>query len=250
MKQRLYKEMNDLEWRHWWFVGRKEIILYLLRHFISRTFHTDKLNRLSILDIGCGCGQMLEAITSFTNPMGMDCSDEALFYCKKKFSGPLKKGCLPSDIPYEKKSIDVVLVLDVLEHVEDDCTSLHSIFDLLKTGGMAIITVPAFMSLWSAHDEVHHHKKRYRIPELRGILAQAGFKIMKISYFNSFLFLPIAIIRYSNRFFKRKKFSDAILPNKTINYLLLKLFSFEKYLLRVMNFRFGVSIIAIVVKKN
>lgn len=104
------------------------------------------------------------------------------------------------------------------------------------------------MSLWSNHDVVHHHKRRYTLSELKKKLSYAGFKVEKISYYNSILFIPIFITRQIHRLLKIESGSDAKMPNKLINFILKSIFSFERYILKIFNMHFGVSIIAVIKK--
>jgi len=126
--------------------------------------------------------------------------------------------------------------------------SLKTIKELLTATGTAIITVPAYMFLWSHFDEINEHKRRYTLTELKNKLEQAGFRIEKISYYNTFLF-PIAyVVRKLNNFLGRNGVSDIEMPSDIMNNLLRRVFSSEKSLLRYCNFPFGVSVLAVVKK--
>jgi hypothetical protein len=104
------------------------------------------------------------------------------------------------------------------------------------------------MFLWSEHDVLNEHKRRYTLEELKGKLIDAGFTIEKISYFNTFLFPLISLVRMINNLLKRKGASEIDLPHPAINYIVEKIFSLEKYFLRIMNFPIGVSVLAVVRK--
>ena len=88
-----------------------------------------------------------------------------------------------------------MLSLDVIEHVDNDVHILESLYEIVKPGGHLIITVPAFESLWSEHDEINQHKRRYRVPRLRKMMENAGFEVSRITYCNSTLFLPVMAMR-------------------------------------------------------
>ena len=240
MEKYIYQELYELENKHWWFVSKKNIVI----GFIKKYLHVSKENK--ILDVGCGSGLMLNDLTGFGTVCGMDSSDEAIKFSKLVFNGEVKEGYIPGRIPYPEKHFDLILALDVLEHLEDDVKSIDDIKAHLNDNGICIITVPAYMFLWSYHDKVHEHKRRYTSKELYQKLRAAGFNILKLSYYNTLLFLPILLLRTVNKIFKRESGSDAKMPNRYLNYMLQKVFTFECSLLKFFNMGFGVSIIAVV----
>lgn len=240
MQKYLYKELYDLEKKHWWFIGKRKIVLSLMRRYLDY----DASNK--ILDAGCGSGLMLNAIKEFGQVYGMDYSEDAIKFSKLVFDGEVKQGYMPENVPYDKNYFNAIIALDVIEHIEDDRSALKDLNEHLTHNGICVITVPAYMSLWSNHDVVHQHKRRYTLSELKEKLSSAGFKIEKISYYNSALFIPIFIVRKIHNLFKVDSGSDAEMPNKFINFILEKLFSFERHILKVFNMPFGVSVIAVV----
>jgi len=240
MEKELYKELFDVERKHWWFLSKRNIILSLLKLKVKVS------PGLKLLDAGCGCGLTLSGLDHWGETWGMDSAEEALDYSKIFFKGNLVQGRLPDHVPFPDGNFDVIMALDVLEHIENDPDALKTLYNKLKHGGFFFITVPAFMQLWCYHDDSHHHKRRYNRKELGTKLQAAGFNIEKISYYNTLLFFPILIVRAVNKIFKtNKSHSDASLPGKVMNFLLLKIFTFEKFLLRSFNLPFGVSLLAI-----
>jgi 2-polyprenyl-3-methyl-5-hydroxy-6-metoxy-1,4-benzoquinol methylase len=238
----MYRIFFRIQKEHWWFVTKKRIVLDSInRHFT-------KYNDVKILDIGCGSGLMLNALENLGKTYGMDMSDEAINFSKEIYTGPVLKGGLPTEIPFEENFFDIITALDVIEHVDLDVESLKTIHSRLTTKGIAVITVPAYMFLWSSFDEINNHKRRYTRNELNLKLVESGFKVIKISYYNTLLFPLILIIRVINNLLKRNAESDVDMPNKFINYILKIIFGLEKYLLRITNFPFGVSILAVVKK--
>lgn len=240
MQKYLYKELYDLEKKHWWFIGKRKIVVSLMRKYLAY----DASNK--ILDAGCGSGLMLNDLKEFGQVYGMDYSKEAIKFSKLVFDGEVKQGYMPENIPYDKNYFNGIIALDVLEHVEKDGLAIKALNEHLTHNGICIITVPAYMSLWSNHDVVHEHKRRYTLSELKEKLSNADFKIEKISYYNSILFIPIFIVRKIHRLLKIDSGSDAEMPNKFINFILGKLFLFERHILKVFNMPFGVSVIAVV----
>lgn len=242
MEKSFYRIFFEVQKKHWWFVAKKKIVLDLIDRYVPA-----KGNH-KILDIGCGSGLMLNALEQIGETNGMDMSEDAINFSKEIFRGTVKKGMLPDNIPYEKEYFSLVVALDVIEHVDDDRAALSAIRSHIAPGGQAVITVPACMFLWSEHDVLNEHKRRYTLEELKMKLLDAGFTIEKISYFNTFLFPLISLVRMVNNLLKRKGGSDVDLPHPAVNYIVEKIFSLEKYFLRFMNFPMGVSVLAVVRK--
>lgn len=243
MDSSYYRIFFEVQKKHWWFVAKKKIVLDMIRRFVP-----DRDGGHRILDIGCGSGLMLNALEQIGETSGMDMSDEAIGFSREIFSGTVKKGFLPDNVPYGSEHFSLVTALDVIEHVQDDRAALKAIRARMVPGGQAIITVPACMFLWSEHDVLNEHQRRYTRSELREKLIEAGFIIEKISYFNTLLFPAISLVRVINNMLKRKGGSDVDLPSPSVNYILEKIFSAEEFLLRFMNFPIGVSVLAVVKK--
>lgn len=243
MDKSLYRIFFDIQQKHWWFTTKKAIILDIIDN-------TRQPNRdISSLDIGCGAGLMLGALAERGHTSGMDMSDDAIGFSREIFDGTVKKGSLPDDVPYEADSFTLITALDVIEHVEDDIGALKALHSRLVNDGVAVITVPAYMFLWSAHDEVNQHKRRYTAKELASKLAAAGFSIEKLSYFNTLLFPIVYVVRKLNNMLGRDGASDVEMPGGVANFILTKIFGLEKYLLRFMDLPFGVSIVAVARKQ-
>jgi SAM-dependent methyltransferase len=200
------------------------------------------------LDIGCGSGLMLNALEDIGQTYGMDMSDEAISFSKEIFTGTVKKGMLPDEVPYEENFFDLITALDVIEHVDRDIDSLKAMHSRLIAGGKAVITVPAYMFLWSSFDDVNEHKRRYTLNELNEKLVQAGFTVEKITYYNTLLFPVVLVVRILNNILNRDGSSDIDMPSKPLNFVLKQIFGLEKYLLKFVNLPFGVSILAVVRK--
>ncbi len=236
------KSLFDLFYRienyHWWCLGRKEIIHFLLKKYV-------KNKRNKILDIGCGTGGMLEMLKEFGDVKGVDVSTDAIKFSRKYFKNAIFKGRLPNEIPFQNSSFDLISLLDVLEHTEDDLKSLKKVYDLLKDKGVLVLTVPAYKLLWNDLDLMSGHKRRYVSLNLKKKVQKAGFKVQKISYFNSLLFPIVALIK---RFKKGDPKSEFLLLPPTINSLLKKIFSIEKYIILKSRIPFGASIILIAKK--
>ena len=242
MNNKMYSIFFEIQKNHWWFVIRKNIVLDFIDRFII------KKDQMKVLDIGCGSGLMLNSLSDVGQTFGMDMSDEAIIFSKEISNCRVEKGALPDQLPYQESFFDLVTALDVIEHIDNDIDSIKAIHTLLVPGGKAIFTVPAYMFLWSAHDEVNHHKRRYTLRELNEKLVQADFTVEKITYYNTFLFPVIFLVRMLNNILNRDGASDMDMPGRVMNCVLKKIFSFEKYLLRYFDLPFGVSVLAIVRK--
>ena len=238
----MYRMFFVVQKKHWWFVTKKEIVLDAIDRYFNQ--HTG----VKVLDIGCGSGLMLNALEHVGQTFGMDMSDDAISFSKEIFNGKVEKGFLPDQIPYAENYFNLITALDVIEHVDEDVDSLKAIRGHLVADGKDVITVPAYMFLWSKFDEMNEHKRRYTLTELNAKLEQAGFTVEKISYYNTLLFPVVFVVRMLNNLFKRDGSSDVDMPNAPLNFVLKKIFGLEKYLLRFINLPFGVSILAVVKK--
>jgi SAM-dependent methyltransferase len=179
-------EMYALEDRHWWFVGKRLLVGALLSPV--------DLRGRRVLDVGCGTGGVLSSIGADAVAVGVDRSRAALAYCRRRGIGRL--ACADGDrLPFAADSFDVVTMLDVLEHFDDEAGLLASVRALLRPGGTLLVSVPAFQFLWSKHDEVLQHVRRYTARRLRRVLADAGFIVDRVSYTNVVAFPPAFVVR-------------------------------------------------------
>ena len=241
MQKYLYQDLYNLEETHWWHKAKRNLVSFFLNQNL-------KNKDSKILDVGCGTGKNLEAFSRFGSIWGIDSSKEAISFCKKRELRNVVLGNIEK-MPFAKQSFDCITALDVLEHV-DDFKSLKEICRVLRKSGIIIATVPAFPQLWSRWDEVLHHKRRYTQKTLKSVLQRNGFKIVKISYLHSFLFLPVLIIRAVKNLINRNYYpSDFKLSNRVINYLLENIAKLEKFLIINARIPFGTSLI-VVAEKN
>ncbi len=179
-------EMYALEDRHWWFLGKRLLVQALLAPL--------DLRGRRVLDVGCGTGGVLSAFGSDVVTVGVDRSRAALAYCRRR--GIAALACADGDrLPFGPASFDAVLMLDVLEHFADEQALLASVRALLRPGGTLLVSVPAFQMLWSGHDEVLHHVRRYTAGQLRRVLAAADLTVERVSYTNVVAFAPALIVR-------------------------------------------------------
>lgn len=237
MESELYEAIHQYAARHWWFRGRQRNVLSLLDRYHGRS---DGL----VLDLGCGPGNNLEALSRYGEVWGADGSEQAIEICRRWFKGRLDHIWLPEKLPYPEKSFDLIVMLDVLEHIEDDVGALHRVLRLLKPGGVLVITVPALKWLWSSHDERHHHKRRYHRGPLRRMFTRLGFSIHRLSYMNSFLLPIMGLVRL---LWRPKTWSVGHLEPGTKPWakVLEFVFAQERHVLRYGSFPIGGSLVVV-----
>lgn len=240
MRESYYQKYYEVEVRHWWFKVRREMVHYLLKKYKAG----DK--KLEILDVGCGTGALIGELKDSAYVTGIDFSEKAVAFCKARGIENIVLGG-GEKLPFDDNKFDVVLVLDVLEHIEGDRKAIAEIHRVLKPNGVIISFVPAFMFLWGITDEVSHHFRRYTKNELVSKLQQAHFKIFRASYFNTFLFFPILLVRKLSKLFpqKFKPEQETDIRSEFVNKIFYLIFKIESLALRIINFPFGVSLMVI-----
>ncbi len=243
MDQTFESTYQQLEAQHWWFEGRRNMIAQLLK-----TVNKDAY----ILDVGCSGGALLQVLQEkeFKNIYGIDMSQKAVDVCLKK--GFKNVYALKAEKTHFKdKEFDIVIASDVLEHIEDPKQALLEWYRILKSGGQLIVFVPAFQFLWSKHDEINHHFKRYSRSDLLNILGAMNFRIKRSSYWNFVLFFPISVVRLmEGKSFRNEKAKSGQLfkANAVMNNLLFTLLKCENQALQFLNFPWGVSVFAVAAK--
>jgi len=243
----IYKGIAYIERRHWWYRGRREIILRLLNRIgfagSAKTPHT-------ILSVGCGAGEEIRFLGQFGKVYGMDPGEDAIRFCREAGIGEQVVQASAENIPFADASFDAVFALDVLEHVAGEEQALDEIYRVLKPGGIAVFTVPAYAWLWSKADMRSHHFRRYTRRELMRKCATRGFSVLRATYCNTILFLPIAKIKFLTRMWEPKCCvgAEVQMPPRAINTILSWLFSLEAPVIARMNLPFGLSVLTILQK--
>ena len=249
METALYDELFRLEAVHWWCAAKRRIVLALLRKFLPSDKNSTAAK--NICDVGCGCGMMLTELKEHSyNPVGIDASDYALEYCKSRGVSAVK-GSLPDDPPVTlNKTMDAVLMLDVLEHIDDDHSAILAAYQLLKPNGIIICTVPAYPWLWTKRDDFHHHKRRYSMNSFLEMLRYSGGSVILASFMNTFLFPAALAGRLTVKLLPdTKKVTDLSIPPLGLNKVLKNIFAAEHYLLTSkIVLPFGLSLVGIIQK--
>lgn len=241
MERESYNKMHLNEEAHWWFIARRLI----LKKILDRYYRNKKPKK--VLEVGCGSGGNLTMLKEYGEIFAMELDDDARNIANNRNICNVKKGRLPEDIPFND-GFDLICMLDVLEHIDDDLAALSSVKEKLNQQGKLLITVPAYKFLWSAHDVACHHKRRYTRKQLINLVLKSGLKVQYTSYFNTILFPVIAAVRILNNIFGGSGSSaknDVNLPPTFVNKFLRIIFSAERLILPAMFFPFGVSVLII-----
>jgi SAM-dependent methyltransferase len=238
-----YLQMFESEDRHWWFVSRRRIIASLLKSRLTK--EEDR----SVLELGCGTGGNLRLLSGFGTVSATEMDARARAMAQGRGICPVQDGALPDRIPFER-SFDLICLLDVLEHVEDDLAALRSIAARLASSGNLLLTVPAYRFLWSKLDVDSHHKRRYTRRQLIGLLKDAGLKPVYASYFNTLLFPLILLVRLGNLLGLTAYGTDDTVPPKLVNVVMRSIFSLERLLIPRIGLPFGVSIVVMARKAS
>lgn len=256
MDKDLYEEWFELESYHWWFVGRRQLFVKLIEDALcAHPLRQD--GPFWVADMGCGTGVNLDALSRFGPVVGVDVANTALAFCKER--KPYRLCQAPfSHLPFRSGSIHLLTGFDVLEHGEDDRAMLTEAFRVCAPGGWAVFSVPAYRFMWGDHDVAAHHYRRYAGLEILGKLQEAGFRIHRITYLNTFLF-PISVVfrqgknlmtgflRKLGRDVKtRSDFRSTAPP--FLNGVLLQIFCAEYLFLKRHDLPFGLSIFCIAQK--
>lgn len=239
MDRVIYDRMAQYDSQHWWYLARRDIIASVIERKI--TLPADA----RLLEIGCGTGHNLPMLSRFGNVDAVEIDEEARRVASQRLGREVYSAPLPTLEGIEAGKYDLVALLDVLEHVEADVDALKSIVKRLRPGGRILVTVPAFPFLWSAHDVVNHHYRRYTRASLTKVLGDAGLTLSMLSWFNSILFPCVATARLWGKML-HKDDSDDALPAPPVNRMLRRVFGIERHLIGRIPMTPGVSLMAIV----
>jgi len=233
-----YERMNQFEVVNWWWAGKRQLVARTLGKLVG--------NKPLILDVGCGTGSNLKGWEPFGDVLGMDISTQALDFCKIKGNSNLVKGDATA-LPFHDNTFEVIIALDMLEHMEKDSATVKEFSRICRQGGYLVITVPALMFLWSKHDVALHHKRRYAREELRKLLSSNGFKVERLTFWNFSLFLPASFYRVLGNLKppKQARSDDLRLPGPA-NWFFKSILHLENTaILNGLNFPCGISLYAV-----
>jgi SAM-dependent methyltransferase len=247
MDKAYYLDYYKLERSNWWFTTRLKIIeLELDKVIDSRS--------LNILNIGVATGATSDMLRKYGEVTSIEYDKETCTFLREHLQMDVINASI-TELPFPGDKFDLVCAFDVIEHVSDDVLAYQEMTRVCSKNGLVAVTVPAFMFLWSEHDIINHHFRRYRKGDIKNIVNKIGLSTKRSTYFNSILFVPICMARALSNIFKNKdkklaksdfrKFDFPILNN-----MLAKIFSIEKSLLSKFSLPFGVSYLEISKKTN
>ena len=185
------KAMVENDERHWWYRGRRHVIRAVLDGL-------DLAPGARILDAGCGSGRMLDELADYGRVAGVDLSRDAVALARRRGHRDVRLGRI-EQLPFATQAFDLVTCLDVVEHTPDDRRTFAELRRVTRPGGRLVVTVPAYQALWSAHDVLNDHYRRYRAGRLCRVAAAAGWTLERDTYFNSMLLAPAALVRLAER---------------------------------------------------
>ena len=238
MDRIVYDRMAAHDSTHWWYRARRDILAdYLTRY-------GDLPEDARILEIGCGTGHNLPMLAQFGRVDAIEIDPAARDIAGARLGRPVGDAPLPELPGVEAGAYDLIAVLDVVEHIADDVGALAAMRARLKPGGKILVTVPAHPWMWSAHDVVNHHHRRYSKASLRAAITKAGLKPTRFGYFNSLLFPLAAAARIAGRLTGRDD-SDDSPPPKPLNALFERVFRWERHLVGRVPLTPGLSLITL-----
>lgn len=226
--------------KHWWHVARRELAAQALSGAVPAGSVA--------VDAGCGIGTMLPVLRSLGagTAVGVEPSEDA---CRIAVARSPVVCSVAERLPLNDGSVSTLVSMDVVEHLNDDAAGLREYARVLRPGGTLMLQVPAYRWLWSAHDELVDHKRRYTARQLASVVRGAGLRVVRETYYNAWL-LPLAALTRRTPLQRLIKDSgeSASYVNPAVNAILVWLSRLERALLRRMRLPFGVSILLVAEK--
>jgi ubiquinone/menaquinone biosynthesis C-methylase UbiE len=244
MNPQEYDRMRQLEDWYWWFVARREAALQFAADFRPRR------QPLRILDAGCGTGALLDRLKNQTGVelFGLDYSGQALAYTRGRGHVRLVQGDL-TRLPFPDGTFDVITALDVVEHIREDERALREAHRVLRSGGVLLVSVPAFRFLWGPHDTALQHFRRYTLGEMAALMRKAGFGVAKQTYLLWLLFPAFVAQRLLTKLRRRADpRAQLVRVSPAVNRLLIRLQAAELALARRVSLPFGATVFCVAQK--
>ncbi len=238
MERQVYDRMAELDQRHWWYKARRKVVAALIERVVQPAPGS------RILEVGCGTGHNFAMLEQFGSVEAIEVDPAARAIAEQRLGRPVGSAPLPALDGVADGSFDLIGSFDVIEHIEDDRAALAGIARCLKPGGKFVMTVPAHQWLWSEHDRVNHHHRRYSHGGVKALFADSPLRLEKIGYLNSLL-LPLAIIARTAGKITGKDDGDDTLPPAPLNAALEKVFAQEARVIGRVPLPPGLSIWAV-----
>jgi SAM-dependent methyltransferase len=214
-------QTHRAEDRHWWYRGRRTVL--------DRVIDDLRLPaRARILDAGCGSGRNMVEFARHGTVTGIELSHTSVCLAREREAGEVVEGSV-LEMPFDADAFDLAASLDVIEHLEHDLQALRELRRVVAPGGTLLVTVPAYQWLWSGHDEINHHHRRYTRRSLQRVGEQAGWQQVRTTYFNSLLLPAAILLRVLDRFSRKTTESslDLWVPPAPLNWVLERPLSIE-----------------------
>jgi SAM-dependent methyltransferase len=235
------RQTHRAEDRHWWYRGRRTVLDGVIAG-LGLPPHA------RILDAGCGSGRNMVELARSGTVTGVELSETSVALARARDVGEVIAGSV-LDMPFADDSFDLAVSLDVIEHLEDDLAALRELRRTVAPGGALLVTVPAYQWLWSGHDEINHHHRRYTRRSLQRVAEQAGWKQLRTTYFNSLLLPAAIVLRVLDRVNRAKTTESSLdlwVPPEPLNWLLERPLALEAALIsRGGRIPAGLSLLAV-----
>lgn len=237
-----YATMYDVEDRHWWYAGLRNMFLQYWKKYI-------KIRSPRVLDVGCGTGGNLVMLQHGSEPIGIDFSFEAISFCRKR-NLQITGVASATALPFGDENFDAVLSFDVLCHnsIPDKNIPLREMRRVLKPGGLVFLNLPAYQWLYSPHDKAYHQDRRFTRIEVERLLQGNGFEVVDATYWNTLLFPAAMAIRLWRRF-SAADGSDLVAGSgQSMSIMVNTIMGVERALVRLASLPFGLSVFTVAQK--
>lgn len=240
-EQEYWNRMVDT---HWWARGHYAIIKNLIKNYLKQK---DKSN-IKCLDVGCSSGNIAGFLRQFGKVYGFDMIFNSLRDCFKNNCNVLQADAMK--MPFKNETFDVVTLLDVSEHVDNDYVLFAEVYRVCKSSAIIFVNVPAHEILWGSHDIWNNHKRRYERNDFKKLVKYCNLEIARLTYLHPHLFLPLLFLRLPGRIGAKKvaKSHDFFSLGKFLDTILFQTLIIECKLVKNVNFAFGTSLFACLIK--
>ena len=238
MERVVYDQMAELDERHWWYRARREVLAALIARLVQPPAGA------RVLEIGCGTGHNLPMLGRFGEVDALELDEKSRQRAEERLGREIMTAPLPELAGVPDRQYDLIGAFDVIEHIDDDRAAIASIATKLKPSGKFIMTVPAHPWMWSAHDTVNHHKRRYSKRALKALIQNSPLRLERLGYFNSLLF-PAAVAERLSSKLRGKDDAHLALPPAPLNSFLERTFASERHLVGRLPLPPGLSLYAV-----
>jgi len=243
MERAVYDHMAELDQRHWWYLGRRKVLAEIIRRLARPPADA------RILEVGCGTGHNFGMLTTFGAVDAVELDETARSMAEKRLGRRVLPDPLPELGGVADRAYDLICAFDVIEHIPDDAHAIATIAAKLKPGGKLAMTVPAHRWMWSAHDVINHHKRRYSKRSLKALIDGSPLRLDSIGYLNSILF-PLAVGQRMVSKALNKQDSKLGIPPAPVNDALTRIFAAERHAIGRMPLPPGLSLYAVASAKQ